>query len=104
MAQATINLRMDADLKHELEAVCKEMGMSLTTAFTVCAKKVARERRIPFEISAPEVPNVETMAALQESEDILSGKVPAKTYSSASELIREAQEEVDAEDKANLAV
>lgn len=104
MAQATINLRMDADLKHELEAVCKEMGMSLTTAFTIFAKKVARERRIPFEISAPEVPNAETMAALQESEDILSGKVPAKTYNSASELIREAQEEVDAEDKANLAV
>lgn len=35
-----------------MEKVCKEMGMSLTTAFTVFATKVARERRIPFEISA----------------------------------------------------
>ena len=56
MAQATINLRMDADLKRDLEAICKEMGMNLTTAFTIFAKKVTHERRIPFEISAPADP------------------------------------------------
>jgi len=56
MAQATINLRMDAELKRDLEAICKEMGMNLTTAFTIFAKKVTRERRIPFEISAPADP------------------------------------------------
>lgn len=56
MAQATINLRMDADLKRDLEAICKEMGMNLTTAFTIFAKKVTHERRIPFEISAPSDP------------------------------------------------
>ena len=56
MAQATINLRMDATLKHEMEIVCKAMGMNLTTAFTIFAKKVTSERRIPFEISAPADP------------------------------------------------
>ena len=28
------------------------MGMSMTTAFTIFAKKVSREHRIPFEVSA----------------------------------------------------
>lgn len=56
MAQATINLRIDADLKHDMENICKAMGMNLTTAFTIFAKKVAYERRIPFEISAPADP------------------------------------------------
>ena len=28
------------------------MGMSLTTAFTIFATKVTKERRIPFEITA----------------------------------------------------
>ena len=56
MAQATINLRMDADLKHEMETICKAMGMNLTTAFTIFAKKVTHERRIPFEVSAPADP------------------------------------------------
>ena len=65
MAQATINLRMDAALKKEMEAVCKAMGMNLTTAFTIFAKKVTGERRIPFEVS---VPNAETVKAIQEVE------------------------------------
>lgn len=67
MAQANINLRMDADLKRDLEAICKEMGMNLTTAFTIFAKKVTRERRIPFEVSAPLDPfySEENMDALR---------------------------------------
>ena len=54
MNQATINLRIDADLKKELDTILREMGMNITTAFTIFAKKVARERRIPFEITAPD--------------------------------------------------
>ena len=69
MAQATINLRMDAALKHEMELVCKAMGMNLTTAFTIFAKKVTSERRIPFEVSAPSDPfyTEENQARLKKS-------------------------------------
>lgn len=35
-----------------MEETCAEMGLSMTTAFTIFAKKVSREKRIPFEISA----------------------------------------------------
>ena len=53
MAQSVnVNFRMDEDLKNAMESVCAEMGMNLTTAFTIFAKKVSRERRIPFEVSA----------------------------------------------------
>lgn len=53
MAQSVnVNFRMDADLKKSMEAVCEDMGMSLTTAFTIFAKKVSREHRIPFDVSA----------------------------------------------------
>lgn len=47
-----VNFRMDADLKKSMEQTCQEMGMSMTTAFTIFATKVSREKRIPFEISA----------------------------------------------------
>ena len=43
---------MDPDLKRSMEEVCAEMGLSMTTAFTIFAKKVSREHRIPFEVSA----------------------------------------------------
>lgn len=52
MAQAVnVNFRMDAELKKSMEQACSELGMSMTTAFTIFAKKVSREKRIPFEVS-----------------------------------------------------
>lgn len=51
---SNINLRIDADLKKELDFILREMGMNITTAFTIFAKKVARDCRIPFEITAPD--------------------------------------------------
>ena len=48
MANAVnVNFRMDPDLKRSMEEVCAEMGLSMTTAFTIFAKKVSREHRIP---------------------------------------------------------
>ena len=52
MAQSMVNFRMDSELKKNMEKICSDMGMGMTTAFTIFAKKVTRERRIPFEISA----------------------------------------------------
>ena len=53
MAQTVnINFRMDSDLKKDLEETCSDMGMSMTTAFTIFAKTVVRERKIPFEAAA----------------------------------------------------
>ena len=52
MAQAMVNFRMDEDLKQSMEAACKDMGMSMTTAFTIYAMRVSKERRIPFDVVA----------------------------------------------------
>lgn len=52
MAQTMVNFRMDEDLKKDVEQVCADMGMNMTTAFMIYAKKLARERRIPFEVTA----------------------------------------------------
>ena len=52
MAQVMINFRVDEDTKRDMELACKEMGLTMTTAFTIFAKKVGKEKRIPFEITA----------------------------------------------------
>jgi len=52
MSQAMVNFRMDEDLKKNMEQACRDMGMSMTTAFTIFATKVSKERRIPFEVTA----------------------------------------------------
>ena len=52
MAQAIVKFRMDEELKKNMEQTCKEMGITMTAAFTMFATKVSREKRIPFEITA----------------------------------------------------
>ena len=51
MAQVLVNFRMDAEDKKGMEEVCRELGMSMSTAFTIFAKKMRRERRIPFDVA-----------------------------------------------------
>lgn len=51
MSQTTINFRMDSELKESMESTCKALGMNMTTAFTIFATKMSREKRIPFEVS-----------------------------------------------------
>lgn len=52
MAQSMINFRIDEDLKMAMEQTCSDMGLSMTAAFTIFAKKVSTEKRIPFEVTA----------------------------------------------------
>lgn len=52
MAQVMVNFRIDEDVKRNMEQVCKEMGLSMTAAFTIFATKVGKEKRIPFELTA----------------------------------------------------
>ncbi len=51
MAQTSINIRMDENLKKEFDSFCSDVGMSMTTAFCLFAKTVVRKHSIPFEIT-----------------------------------------------------
>lgn len=88
MATTNINIRMDADLKRQFEAFCTDMGMTMTTAFTVFAKKAVREYRIPFEISG-NVPNEETMEAIQEVKRMKADPDLGKTYSDVDQMMED---------------
>ncbi len=55
MAQAMVSFRMDAELKKTTEEICKGMGLTLTSAFTMFAAKVSQERAIPFKVGLPPV-------------------------------------------------
>lgn len=53
MAQtAQISFRIDEDIKQSAENALNDMGLTMSAAITMFLKKVGRERRIPFEISA----------------------------------------------------
>lgn len=88
MANININIRMDADLKRQFEAFCADMGMTMTTAFNVFARKAVREYRIPFEIGG-DVPNTETIEAIQEVKKMKVDPALGKTYTNVDEMMEE---------------
>ena len=80
MGQVLVNIRMDENLKKSMEHTCQTLGMNMTTAFTIFAKKVSREQRIPFDVSVDPFYNESNMAAIDEAaEQIKKGRVVVKT-------------------------
>ena len=52
MEKVVVNFRIDKDTKKEMEEICKDIGISIGTAFNIFAKKFTRERKMPFELDA----------------------------------------------------
>ncbi len=76
MAQTVnVNFKLDADVKKRMEQACAEMGLSMSAAFTIFAKKVGREYRIPFEVSADPLYSESNIRHLENvMQDIKDGK------------------------------
>ena len=51
MAISTLSVRMESDVKNELDKVCAQLGLNTSVAINIFARTVIREKRIPFEIS-----------------------------------------------------
>lgn len=80
MAQTTISIRIDEELKKSMEETCKELGLNMTTAFIIFAKKMSREHRIPFEVSVDPFYSASNIEAIDKSiEQIKQGNVVVKT-------------------------
>ncbi|BAL84391.1 hypothetical protein SELR_26830 [Selenomonas ruminantium subsp. lactilytica TAM6421] len=88
---ATLNLRINQDVKHNAETVLSALGLSMTAAITIYLKQIALKGAIPFELSLPKGPNHlntnlmnadEIRAFLDKGiEDIENGKsMPAKDF------------------------
>lgn len=83
MSTATIQVRMDSTLKQETEATLKSMGLSMSTAIHIFCRQVVNQGRIPFEIVAPNIPNVATRKAM---DDTLAGKNLSRTFANVDEM------------------
>ena len=78
----TVSLRFEDSMKRELDEMCNEMGMNLTTFFMVYAKRALRDRRIPFDITAPIDPfySKANMSQIEKAVgQVRSGRVITKT-------------------------
>ena len=87
MAQTVnVNFRLDETDKKRMENVCNELGLSMSAAFTIFAKKMGREHRIPFEVSVDPFYSESNISYLEEK---LAAYKAGKLKLSEHELIED---------------
>ncbi len=89
---ANINIRVEPDVKECAEALFSAFGMTVTDAINIFLHQSLIVGGLPFEVKQPRYNSV-TESAMEETRNIISGKVKAQTYSSFAELM----EDIDAD-------
>ena len=90
MSQTLVNFRIDEKTKKEMEKICDELGITMTTALNIFIKKMIRERRIPFDVSVDPFYSESNIKAIKESiEQLKEGKVVVKTMEELEEMENE---------------
>lgn len=82
---ATINMRVNPQIKSDAESIFASLGMTLTEAINVFLHKSVMEGGLPFEVKQPRY-NAKTEAAMREARDIMSGKIQAESYDSPAAM------------------
>lgn len=85
---ANINVRIDPETKASAEQLFSSFGITVTDAINIFLHKSLMEGGLPFEMKQPRF-NLETEMAMEEAKLIMAGKIPAKRYVSAHELLDE---------------
>lgn len=88
MAVTNITMRIDEELKTQLQELVSNLGMDMTTFFTLSAKQAVREQGIPFDITM-RVPNSETMEALEEVRAMKKDPSVGKMYTDVDDMMKE---------------
>ena len=92
MATTNVTMRIDTNVKAQLQELMADLGLDLTTYFTMAAKQAIREQRIPFEISRDHF-NAETVEAFREVEEMKKHPSMVKSYSCFDDLLKEIEGE-----------
>ena len=87
-SNVSLNIRMDKDLKNNLSNLCDELGMNVSTAFTIFARAMVRRGGIPFDVALDE-PNKETLDAIREIEDMKKHTSAYKSYTDVKKMMED---------------
>lgn len=88
MANTNITMRIDENLKAQLQELMRDLGLDMTTFFTMAAKQAVREQGIPFYVSR-EIPNEETIAAFHEVEEMKKNPSLGKSYTDVDKMMED---------------
>lgn len=88
----TLNIRIEPELKKEVETTLNDLGMNIADAVTIFLKQVVMTDSIPFIIKKPKF-NQETLEAIKEADEIMKHPEDYKSYNNVYEMIEEIEDE-----------
>ena len=84
-----LNIRIEPELKKQVESTLNDLGMNIAEAVTIFLKQVVLTDSIPFMIRKPKL-NAKTLKAMEEAK---KGINLSKTYTNLSEMWEDLEKE-----------
>ena len=84
----TLNIRIEPELKRQVEKTLNDLGMNIADAVTIFLKQVVMTDSIPFIIGKPKF-SKETLEAIEEANKIMEHPENYKSYSNLSEILED---------------
>lgn len=88
-----MSFRTDKNLKANADKLFKKLGLNTSVAINMFLTQSVREQGIPF-VPSMSVPNVRLLNALEEVENIKTGKIKAKKYKTFEEALEDLDDEI----------
>ena len=85
---SAISVQVDTHDKEVANGILKNLGLNMSTFVNMEIKQLINKDGIPFEVSNPK-PNRELLEALQEGEEILSGKIKTNGYHNVRKMFED---------------
>ena len=82
---ASLNIRIDPETKAGAETLFGSFGITVTDAVNMFLRQSLMVGGLPFDLKQPKY-NAITESAIREANDIIAGRIKAKTYSSVTEM------------------
>lgn len=83
-----ISVQVDRKDKELATGILSNLGLNMSTYVNMAIKQLINKDGVPFEVVNPR-PSKELLEALQEGEDILNGKVKAKSYTNMYDMLKD---------------
>lgn len=83
-----ISVQVDRHDKEVATGILNNLGLNMSTYVNMAIKQLINKNGVPFEVVNPR-PSKELLEALQEGEDMLNGKIKAKSYTNMYEMLKD---------------
>lgn len=84
----SMTIRMNKEIKQEAQEIFSALGMDMTTAINVFLRQAINFKGFPFEVRL-DTPNEETLAAINEVQQMKKNPALGKAYTDVDEMMKE---------------